>query len=114
MWERQHSTQEMGSVVQDGTTLRVCSVKSAKEAVAVFDFTSNRLQVSMRSGDYVYVSDWLELSPLCPAVDTVQATRQGLERWLLLVSQPYTRQTSDWPPLELITLLIKQIDAYLA
>jgi hypothetical protein len=101
-------------VAQDGSTLRVFSGKSHKEAVVVLDYSSNRLQVSMRSGEYVYVSDWLELSPLCPAVATAQAIRQGLERWLLLVSQPYTRQTNDWPPLELITLLVKQIDAYLA
>lgn len=114
MWEKEHLTPAMGNVVQDGTTLRVFSEKSHKEAVAVFDFRSNRLQVSMRSGDYVYVSDWWELSPLCPAVATVQAIRTGLERWLLLVSQPYTRQTSDWPPLELITLLLRQIDTYLA
>lgn len=114
MWEKELSTAETGSVVQDGSTLRVFSGKSHKEAVVVFDYRSNRLQVSMRSGDYVFVSDWWELSPLCPAVATVQAIRTGLERWLLLVSQPYTRQVSDWPPLELITLLVRQIDTYLA
>lgn len=114
MWEKQHQTAEMGTEGRAGTTLRVCSEKSHKEVVAVLDYNLNRLSLSMRSGEYVYVSEWLALSPHCPAEHTAPDIRQGLERWLLLVSQPYTRQTSDWPPLELITLLLRQIDAYLA
>lgn len=113
-WERQLSTPETENVVLDGTTLRVYSGKSQIEAVVVCDLTSSRLQVSMRSGDYVYVSEWLDVSPLYPAVGMVQDIRQDLERWLLLVSQPYTRQTSSWPPLELISLLYRQIERVLA
>lgn len=114
MWEKQLSTAEMGNAVQDGTTLRVFSEKCQIEAVAQLDYTSNQLHLSMRSGDYVYQSESLVVSPLLDLVGTVQLLREGLERFLLLATLPYSKLESGWTPMELTTLLYKSLDHVLA
>lgn len=109
-WERQLSIPEMGSEDQAGTTLRYYSEKSQLEVVARYDSNLNLLVLSMRSGDYVYQSESLVASPLLERVATVQLLREGLERFLLLATLPYSKLESGWTPLELITLLHKQIE----
>lgn len=113
-WEKQHLTQVMESVALAGSTLRVYSARHDLEAVAGLDLSSNRLILSMRVGDYVYQSDWWEMSPLLERVGMAQLLREGLERWLLLATQPYSRQTPTWTPMELTTQLIRQIEHLLA
>lgn len=114
MWEKDPIAAGTGSAAQVGTTLRVCSVKYNLEAVGVLDLSSNRLLLSMRSGESVWQSEWLDVSPLLGRVDMAQLTRQGLERWLLLATLHCSRHKNGLSPLELASTLIAQLEHGLA
>lgn len=114
MWQKEHLTAEMGSAAQVGTTLRVCSEKYSLEAVGELDLSTNRLLLSMRNGEYVWRSEWLDVSPLLGRVDMAQLTRQALERWLLLATLHCSKHKSGLSPVELVSTLIAQLEHGLA
>lgn len=114
MWERALSTAGTENEGRAGTTLRIGSESCGCEAEVWCDAGSSRLRLSMVSGDYVYQSDWLAASPLLERAVMDQLLLEGLKRWHLLVSSPYSKQTPGWTPLALTTLLFSQIDHVLA
>lgn len=114
MWQKQLLTQETENAAPGGMTYRVCSEKWSIEAVGECDWSSNRLQVSMQSGEYVYQSGWLDMSPLLPHEVMARLFPEVLERFLVLATLPYTQQQSSWQPLELTILLYKTIEPLLA
>lgn len=113
-WERQLSTPGTGKEDLVGSTYRFYSEKSQLEVVGEHDFASSRLRLSMRAGEYVHQSTWLDTSPLLDRVGTDQLLQEALERFLLLATLPSTGRESTLTPLELTILLYQTCDHVLA
>lgn len=113
-WERQLSIPEMGKEAQAGTTFRYYSVKSQLEVVAECVYTSNQLRLSVRSGEYVYASEWLDVWLVLDMVATVPLIQEAIERFLARATWLSTERTSGLTPMELTTELYKHLDHILA
>lgn len=84
------------------------------EVAVNFDASWSRCQLSMVSGAYEYQSEWLDVSPQLERAVMVQLLQEGLKRWHLLATSPYSKQRSSWTPLELTTLLFSLTEHVLA
>lgn len=114
MWERALSTAATESEDLVGLTYQLGSKTSGCEVAASFDATWSRCRLSMVSGAYEYQSEWLDVSPLLARADMVRLLQEGLKRWHLLATSPYSKQRSSWTPLELTTLLFSLTENVLA
>lgn len=114
MWERAHLTAATESADLGGLTWQVGSENSGCVVAVNFDATWSRFRLSTVSGEYVYQSEWLDVSPLLEPVVMVPLLRAALGRWRLLALSPYSKQKPTWTPLELTMLLYNQIEHLLA
>lgn len=114
MAAQQRQTAATESADQVGTMYRAYSRQSQAELRVECDLPLNRLRVHIQSGEFAYVSDWLECAlPLAlPLTETL--LREAVALWPPLAFSRSSGQMRALTPLELTSLAFWTVEHLLA
>lgn len=114
MEQQRELTPVMASEDLAGTTFTTYSAALKLGLMAVYDPSSKRLGLHIRSGESEWQSEWLECENQLGSADTVAHIQEAVRLWLLLSGLPSRGQRSTLTPLELAVRTIAQFEHVLA
>lgn len=107
-------TVEMVNAVPAGTMYSFSYGKSIYSLTVEQGSVWSQLRLSTTDGEYVYSSDWLELSPLLASVDMAPLLQEGARLFLARASLHSHGRGTAWRPLDIAIALVQSFEHLLA
>lgn len=107
-------TVEMVKEAPAGTTYSFSYGKSSYSLTVEQGSVWNLLRLSTTSGEYEYMSDWLELSPLLASQDMAPLLQEGARLFLARASLHSQGRGTVWKPLDIALALHQSFEHLLA
>lgn len=114
MEQQRELIQEMGKEAQAGTTFTARSSTPTASLMVVYDSSSNQLCLHIQSGDYEWLSEWLDCENLWGTRDMERLIQVEAKLWPLRVGLHSRGRMTTLTPLELSTRTIAQFEYLLA